>query len=89
MKINITIGRDTLGDINTDADNEAFRAAVEDAITEEYPDAKISIEIGEHSKCTISGVTFDNDCNPSFDDREIGQRCDEIQNLIWNRADYI
>lgn len=77
MNINYGIGRDTLGDCNSDADNERYVDAVRTALTNEYPDADVSVSIAEHSACAVT------DC-----DAEITQNIDRIAGLIWGRANY-
>lgn len=79
MKIQLVIGTDTSGDVNTSADNERFAEAVEVAISEEYPGATVSVTIGKNSSFHATG----------FDDiSEINDRVHEIQNEIWGSANY-
>jgi hypothetical protein len=78
MKIEIKIGLDTLGDFNTDADNARFAEAVEKAINDEYPNAEIDVELAEHSNDWVSD-------DPAG---HILERVREIQNHVWDQADY-
>ena len=78
MKIEIKIGRDTLGDINTDADNNRFAEAVKKAVQVEYPNANIDVALAEHSSDWCSD-------DPTG---EIVERVHEIQNQVWGEADY-
>ena len=78
MEIEIKIGKDTLGDINTDNDNDRFAEAVKKAVQDEYPDADVSVELAEHSSDWCSD-------DPSG---EIVERVHEIQNDVWGNADY-
>jgi hypothetical protein len=76
--IELTIGRDTLGDANTDADNARYARAVQKAIESEYPEATVSVDLAEHSNCYVKyDMTGD-----------ITENVRLISNRVWDGADY-
>lgn len=77
MKIIQTIGRDTLGD-NTPADNDRFIIAVTTTLAMHYPQAQITVKLGEHSS-----IHADQDTTG-----EVAERVQQISNTVWNNADY-
>lgn len=81
MKIELTISTATLGDYNTDADNERYCAAVEAAIQSEYPNDDVSVEL-------VTNVTAGS-CWASDDiTGEIADNVNLIANEVWDKADY-
>jgi hypothetical protein len=80
MKIELVIGIDTLGDVNTDADNLRYAEAVEAAITEEYPDAHVCVLIGEYSICEVDGF--------GANGHDVCTNLGEIKNRVWDAANY-
>ena len=80
MKLVKIIGLDTLGDVNTSEDNGRFIQAVKVALIHEYPDADITVELGE-----FSSIYVDND---GEDPGGIEENVNDITNTVWGRADY-
>ena len=48
MKIVMVLSTHGMGDSNTDADNQRYADAVEEAIIAEYPEAEVSVELTSH-----------------------------------------
>lgn len=80
MEINLVIGTDTLGDVNTTQDNDRYAEAVEAALSEEFPDAEVSVWIGEYSICETVGFGFDSE--------RVAEKAQEIKSRIWDAANY-
>lgn len=79
MQIELTIGTDSLGDINTSDDNQRFADAVLAKVKSEYPQADVSVEIVNGSgQISVKGD----------ETGEVKGDVETIKNLIWDRADY-
>lgn len=81
MKIELTISTHTLGDFNTDDDNQRYATAVQAELQSEYPDADVSVEL-------VTNVTAGT-CWVSDDPTgEIQENVKLIANQVWDKADY-
>lgn len=80
MKIVMVLSTHGMGDSNTDADNQRYADAVEEAIIAEYPEAEVSVELTSH---VSSGA-----CWVSNDDDEILENVNTIAQRVWDKADY-
>lgn len=79
MKIELTISTHTLGDYNSDEDNNRYAEAVETALAAEYPDADISVELDDNntaSSCWVSDDEYD----------EIRENVNCITERVWESA---
>lgn len=78
MEIELNIGFDTLGDINTDSDNARYAETVKLELENEYPDADVSVELCEHGSCWVS----------DDDSGEIEENVNLIASKVWDKSDY-
>jgi len=83
MKIDLIISTESLGENTTD-DNERYAAAVEEAISQEYPEATVSVEISDSATSNCNVWSDDIDVNED----EVAEKVGIIQNEIWEVANY-
>jgi hypothetical protein len=81
MKIEITISTHTLGDCNTDDDNQRYAAAVQNELQSKYPDADVSVELVTNTTAGSCWVSSD----PTG---EIEEHVNFIASRVWDKADY-
>jgi len=81
MKIELIISTHTLGDFNTDADNQRYAKAVLDELGSEFPNADVSVDL-------VSNVT-DSFCLVNDDPiGEVEEKVNLIAHQVWDKADY-
>ena len=81
MKIELTISTHTLGDYNSDEDNNRYAEAVETALAAEYPDADISVELDDNNTASSCWVSDDHS-------GEIEEKINQIAEQVWENSDY-
>lgn len=81
MKIELIISTQTLGDLNTDADNERYAAAVQAKLQTEYPEADVSVELDERATASSFWISD----NPTA---EIEENVRLIAAQIWDKERY-
>lgn len=82
MKIELIISTDTLGDVNTAADNQRYADAVKAKIQQWYPVANVNVSLSDNptdAVCHVTGFS-DNSGESEF--------VADLESYVWDQAEY-
>ena len=81
MEIKLTISTDTLGELNTDRDNQRYAAAVLAELQSEYPGYDVSVDLVDDFSSNLCWVSDDSE-------GKIRENVNMIANRVWDKGDY-
>lgn len=81
MNVELVISTQTLGDFNTDADNQRYADAVKAEIELQYPNASVSVEL-------VSNVCSNSYFASNDEIGEVAENLQRIANDVWDDANY-
>lgn len=81
MEIKLAISTATLGELNTDRDNQRYADAVLAELQSEYPGYDVSVDLVEDVYSSLCWVSDDSD-------GKIRENVNMIANRVWDKADY-
>lgn len=87
MKIKIDINPETLGD-NSDDENARYAAAVRKAVSDEYPDAVVEVNLGADASDVVVTENHDWYINDDWYVEKVLENIDFIMRLILDRQKY-